>query len=474
MGSAKHAREEEYSYTEPAEGGVTPSMTTTPLNRSASGSNAVADLLAQARMSGLLPAAEPPDLHSVGTGSPDYERIERGSGRRIPKYSVKKPKPKTNGFENDRKRRKLEGDNRSPVRQQSSSKRRNQHHKPQSAKNRNTSSEKPNQKAPGISAVNPNYVQKLIREALAYPTGPNSPSQNAIPKFPSIPKPENYPPPLPPIHEKTIEQLCFTHRSYSHDPNNTEISADTMNYERLEFLGDSYMNYCITKLLYKCLPNLREGDLSRFRSQLVSNENIRHYAMMYGFKERMLLSVGAERDEVREEGKAIADIFESYIGGILTDQPETGEAVVYKWMAEITAPQISETEKIAAKMATLNKHAKQELYVLLDAQKLPAPVYVITKQGSTVSDFEVACLVNGIEMGRGVGNNKNAAGTRAAMQALEKFKAVREVSKTEGGTDNEAMEKVQNSETVRDIAAEEESDNADNDCLSEGEIVLRN
>jgi len=473
MGSVKHAREEEYSYAEPAEGGVTPSVTTAPSNRPASGSNAVADLLAQARMSGLLPAAEPPNLHSLGMGSPACERNERGSGRRIPKYSVRNPKPKTNGFENDRKRRKLEGDDTSPVRQQSPSKQRNQRPKPQSAKNKSTSSVKPNQKAPGISAVNPNYVQKLIREALANPTGPNAPSRNAIPKFPSIPKPENYPPPLPPIHDKSIEQLCFTHRSYSHDPNSTEISADIMNYERLEFLGDSYMNYCITKLLFKYLPNLREGDLSRFRSQLVSNENIWHYAMMYGFKERMLLGTGAERDEVREEGKTIADIFESYIGGILTDQPETGEAVVYKWMAEVTAPQILETQKIAAKMSTLNKHAKQELYVLLDAQKLPAPVYVVTKQGSTVLDFEVACLVNGIEMGRGVGNNKNAAGTRAAMQALEKFRAVRGLSKSEGGMDNELMENVQNGDTVRNIAAEEESDNADNDSLSEGEIVLR-
>jgi len=247
------------------------------------------------------------------------------------------------------------------------------------------------------------------------------------------------------------------------------MSADVMNYERLEFLGDSYMNYCITKLLYKNLPHLREGDLSRFRSQLVSNENIRHYAMMYGFKERMLLGTGAERDEVREEGKAIADIFESYIGGILTDQPEAGEAVVYKWMAEITGPQISEAEKIAAKMATLNKHAKQELYVLLDAEKLPAPVYVITKRGSTVLDFEVACLVNGIEMGRGVGNNKNAAGTRAAMQALEKFKGVKGTSKDERGNDREAIEKVQNSDAVRNTVVEEESDN---DPLSEGEIAL--
>lgn len=259
-----------------------------------------------------------------------------------------------------------------------------------------------------------------------------------------------------------------------------------MNYERLEFLGDSYMNYCVTKLLYKHLPHLREGELTRFRSQIVSNDNIWHYAMMYGFKERMLLGSGAEKDEVREEGKAVADIFESYIGGILTDQPETGEAIVYKWMAEITAPQILETEKIAAKMATLNKHAKQELYVLLDTEKLPAPVYVTTKQGSTVLDFEVACMVMGKEMGRGVGKNKNEAGTRAAMQAIEKLRAARAAGATETASEDE-----RGNEHGKSVGAEKEGKNgkvgesveekryesslekdSDNDSLSEGEIIM--
>lgn len=241
-----------------------------------------------------------------------------------------------------------------------------------------------------------------------------------------------------------------------------------MNYERLEFLGDSYMNYCVTKLLYKALPFLREGELTRFRSQLVSNDNIRYYAMMYGFKDRILLGSGAEKDEVREEGKAVADIFEAYIGGILTDQPDTGEAIVYNWMAEITAPQISETEKIAAKIATLNKGAKQELYVLLDAERLPAPTYVITKQGSTTLDFEVACLVMGREMGRGIGKNKNDAGTRAAMQVIDKL---REAKAMQVGKDEEDGEgKKSGVEEPDDSLSSDEDSN--NESLSEGEIAV--
>jgi ribonuclease III len=427
----------------------------------------VASLLAQARASGLLPAATTPNLQSLGTLSPFHGRNKLGSGR-IPKYSDQTPKRNTNGFENDRKRRKLEYNRRSPVRPPSPNKPWRQHVQQYTpAKFQNKSPVNPNQKAPGISAVDPKYVETIISEALRHPTGPNAPSQNSIPKFPSIPKPENYPPPLPPIHDKEIEKLCFTHRSYSHDPNHRDITANTMNYERLEFLGDSYMNYCVTKLLYKALPFLREGELTRFRSQLVSNDNIRHYAMMYGFKDRILLGSGAEKDELREEGKAVADIFEAYIGGILTDQPDTGEAVVYNWMAEITAPQISETEKIAAKIATLNKGAKQELYVLLDADKMPAPTYVITKLGSTTLDFEVACLVMGKEMGRGVGKNKNDAGTRAAMQVIDKLRAAKTIQVAKDQDIGEGKRAIEKSE--KSSSEEEESDD---DSLSEGEIAV--
>jgi ribonuclease-3 len=199
-------------------------------------------------------------------------------------------------------------------------------------------------------------------------------------------------------------------------------SSTAMHYERLEFLGDSYMNYCVTKILYARFPLLREGELTRFRSQIISNANIRHYATMYKFHERILLSNGAERDELRETGKKIADIFEAYIGGILTDQPEDGERVVFKWMQEITGPQIDEAEKIAKVLVNVNKNAKQELYVMMDAERVRAPVYVVTRGGNTTSDFEVACLIQGKELGRGVGKSKNEAGTRAAMQVLQKLK----------------------------------------------------
>ena len=352
-------------------------------------------------------------------------------------------------------------------------------------------SDKPKQrlKPSAKASIDPKIIDNLIAEALATQTGPNIPASDSIPKFPTIPKPKDYPPPLPPIHNKAIEQQCFTHRSYIHDPLNKDAASSLMHYERLEFLGDSYMNYCVTKVLYNRLPNLREGELTRFRSQIISNDNIRHYAMMYRFPDRILLSAGAEKDDVRDTGKKVADIFEAYIGGILTDQPDTGEQTVMQWMSKVIAPQVAETEKVAKLLVNVNRNAKQDLYVLLDAEKAPAPTYVVTREGNTNMDFEVACLVQGKEMGRGIGKNKNEAGIRAAMQVLEKLRAStakkdaekqvleetaekEEVTKS-SGSERESISEENGHGEMKDRKSEssESSSNGD-ESHSEGEIDL--
>ena len=434
----------------------------------------VANLLAQARMSGLLPSngtgVSPPSAYTPMSGPlmPGSSQSVRGAvdARGIPRYSQREQQqPENRENRNDTKRRKL-NNNKASFKKAAQ--------RPKSKQPTSTTSRKKGQKLPGKVAVDDSYVENLIAEALSTPSGPYAPSSNAIPKFPSIPKPENYPPALPPIHNKALEQQCFTHPSYIHDPANKDSTSSSLHYERLEFLGDSYMNYCVTKILYNRLPGLREGELTRFRSQIISNDNIRHYAMMYGFQDRILLSIGAENDDVREQGKKIADIFEAYIGGILTDQPDTGEQVVFKWMSEITAPQINETEKVARMILNVNKNAKQQLYVLLDAERAPAPTYVVTREGSTNTDYEVACLVQGKEMGRGVGKNKNDAGTRAAMQALEKLMKKRsasqveksdKISTTEDATETKKLKKKSSGESSSEESSSDES-------LSEGEIEI--
>ena len=53
----------------------------------------------------------------------------------------------------------------------------------------------------------------------------------------------------------------------------THSSKSAENYERLEFLGDSILDFLIADILYKN-NNLKEDELTRSRANIVSEENL--------------------------------------------------------------------------------------------------------------------------------------------------------------------------------------------------------
>jgi ribonuclease III len=58
--------------------------------------------------------------------------------------------------------------------------------------------------------------------------------------------------------QPSLLERALTHRSRGGD-----------NYERLEFLGDSVLNFVVSAQLYRQFPVLTEGELTRFRASLV-------------------------------------------------------------------------------------------------------------------------------------------------------------------------------------------------------------
>ena len=62
-----------------------------------------------------------------------------------------------------------------------------------------------------------------------------------------------------------LYDLAFTHSSF-----NSEAKTFHHDYERLEFLGDSVLDFVIAKMLYISFPDLREGDLTKTKSFLVN------------------------------------------------------------------------------------------------------------------------------------------------------------------------------------------------------------
>ena len=62
-------------------------------------------------------------------------------------------------------------------------------------------------------------------------------------------------------------ELALTHRSFA-----------GKNNERLEFLGDSILNYVIAEDLFHRFPKAKEGELSRLRASLVKGDTLAELA----------------------------------------------------------------------------------------------------------------------------------------------------------------------------------------------------
>ena len=67
-----------------------------------------------------------------------------------------------------------------------------------------------------------------------------------------------------------IYQKAFTNRS----SNLKDVKGNSINFERLEFLGDSMISIVISALLFETFPEAKEGTLTKYRAKIVSRENL--------------------------------------------------------------------------------------------------------------------------------------------------------------------------------------------------------
>lgn len=253
-----------------------------------------------------------------------------------------------------------------------------------------------------------------------------------------------WPPLLPEIYDESLLQQVFTHRSAVSDASvvNTTNILNTHN-ERLEFKGDSVLDFIVCQMLFDAFPNDTEGSLSIKKAALVCNDTLFDFSVIYKLYSKLKISSDLHNKvyesptsnvpDAFHKNKAVADVFEAYIGGLALDR---GLIVVQDWLVNLYAPMIKEMQQGPAD-DEVDKNAKNELYRKVGSAIHPI-TYVTVKDSSP---FEVKCLIAGEEVSRGVDRSVKLAGLRAAKAALnqpkliEKFAAIRrEVPKTAPNT----------------------------------------
>lgn len=198
----------------------------------------------------------------------------------------------------------------------------------------------------------------------------------------------------------------------------THRSAGSTHYERMEFLGDSLLNFLVAQSLYERLPEASEGDLTRMRAALVREETLGAVAADLGLAEFVQLGGSALKSGVYRRRSVLADTVEALIGAVLLDADvATARECVQRWWGQrlIDLPE-----------ADSLKDPKTRLQEWLQGRSRPRPEYEVLEVSGPAhrQHFRVCCrLADGEELVEGSGASRRGAEQNAARAMLEKLDA---------------------------------------------------
>ncbi|WKC58241.1 ribonuclease III [Borrelia sp. P9F1] len=113
--------------------------------------------------------------------------------------------------------------------------------------------------------------------------------------------------------------LGLLNTALSHSSYANELDQKSINNERLEFLGDSVLNLVITDYLYRLYPDKSEGELSKARSYIVSEDSLSSIARELDLGNYLLLGRGEESNDGRNKKGILADAIEAFVGALYLD-----------------------------------------------------------------------------------------------------------------------------------------------------------
>ena len=118
-------------------------------------------------------------------------------------------------------------------------------------------------------------------------------------------------------------RLALTHSSLAYEKNMVQGAlSDKKNpadNEQLEFVGDAVLGLIVAETLYKRFPHLREGDLTRLRSSLVSRKHLGDVGAAIKLGDHLHLGKGEEHTGGRRKPALLANAMEALIAALYLD-----------------------------------------------------------------------------------------------------------------------------------------------------------
>lgn len=211
------------------------------------------------------------------------------------------------------------------------------------------------------------------------------------------------------FRNKELLKKALTHTSYAYE---NQVESN----EKLEFLGDSILEFVSSKYLYQKYPELKEGEMTKVRAAVVCEKSLYKIAKMHNFSDFLYLGKSEKRTGGNQRPAILADSVEAVIAAIYLDGgiEKADEFIVDNLKEEI-------------EIATKHVGDKDYKTVLQEKLQIHGDVkieYIIIKESGPDHDktFEAEVKYNGRILAKGKGKSKKEAQMQAAKKALENLK----------------------------------------------------
>jgi len=200
---------------------------------------------------------------------------------------------------------------------------------------------------------------------------------------------------------------AFTHRSIQI----TDKKGIPINYERLEFLGDSILGSVIAAYLYKKVPEGSEGYLTKMRSKIVSRKHLNEL----GKDLNLIRFVKSNIDQAKAGDNIHGNIFEALIGAIYLDK---GYKACKNFIKKNVIIPYVDIEKLEGKITSY----KGLIIEWCKKKKKKYSFNTYEDSGNeTVKHFSVKICIDGEQIAKGRATSKKKAEEQASKRVYFAF-----------------------------------------------------
>ena len=208
---------------------------------------------------------------------------------------------------------------------------------------------------------------------------------------------------------KNLLEQAFIHKSYAYE---NQVESN----EKLEFLGDSILEFISSKYIYENYPNLKEGEMTKVRATVVCEDSLYKVAKKHNFSDFLYLGKSQMHTGENKRPAILADSVEALIAAIYLD---SGIEEAKKFIIE----------NLKEEIEYASKHVGTKDYKTVLQEKLQEhgdvkiKYEIINEFGPDHNkSFEAQVSCDGKILAKGKGRSKKEAHMQAAKKALENLK----------------------------------------------------